>query len=279
MGRSFWVMDNVSLIEQLKLVNGNPGATLFSPKVTYRAAWDNDAAIDYHLGSDSEDVRITIFSPENEKVRVFTGGTSRSDQSEKQDKMLMSGTARLETGEGFHRLHWDLRTYGASPGEGRRGGRGPLVPPGRYRVVLNSGDTELVTFLELLPDPGMIADGMKMADYREQFNLGLKVRDLALSVRELTDRVDEKWLEMNSKGVNALNRKERQLYGPLTQVRNELITAEGPYTVPVLNDQVGYLYSMVSSSDQRPGKDAYIRYDELVKWYDRLKERFEGLIN
>ncbi|MEZ5012355.1 MAG: hypothetical protein R2744_12595 [Bacteroidales bacterium] len=145
--------------------------------------------------------------------------------------------------------------------------------------MLNAGDTELETFLELLPDPGMIADGMKFSDYREQFNLSIKVRDLAISVKELTDKVDGNWNELNNKGIDKLGRKERQLFGSLTEVRNELVTADGPYTMPVLNDQVSYLYSMVSSVDQRPGKDAYVRYDELVNWYSRLKDRCDELIN
>ncbi|MEZ5012354.1 MAG: hypothetical protein R2744_12590 [Bacteroidales bacterium] len=59
-------------------------------------------------------------------MRVFTAGAGTVEDG---DKMFISGTQGLETGAGYHRLEWDLRTYGASAGTGRRGGRGPLVPP------------------------------------------------------------------------------------------------------------------------------------------------------
>jgi hypothetical protein len=41
----------------------------------------------------------------------------------------------------------------------------------------------------------------------------------------------------------------------------------------MLQDQVMYLYSMVTGADQRPGRDAYERLAELVKWHEDLVGR------
>ena len=42
-----------------------------------------------------------------------------------------------------------------------------------------------------------------------------------------------------------------------------MVTASGTYMQPMLLDQVNYLFSMISRTDQRPGRDAWIRYEEL----------------
>ena len=47
------------------------------------------------------------------------------------------------TGEGAHRVHWDLRDPGAS----LSGGAGPLVPPGKYRVALSKREGGVATAL------------------------------------------------------------------------------------------------------------------------------------
>jgi hypothetical protein len=57
-----------------------------------------------------------------------------------------------------------------------------------------------------------------------------------------------------------------ELYG-------ELFTAEGRYMTPRLVDQITYLRGMLDQGDQRPGKDAYARYEELKNWYNRLAKQ------
>ena len=39
--------------------------------------------------------------------------------------------------------------------------------------------------------------------------------------------------------------------------------------------QIRYLYSMLQRADQRPGKDAYNRYDTLKKWFDDIQKMAE----
>ena len=49
----------------------------------------------------------------------------------------------------------------------------------------------------------------------------------------------------------------------LAKLQEQFITAEGRYMTPMLLNQVSYLNSMLNRADQKPGRDAYIRYDEL----------------
>jgi len=49
----------------------------------------------------------------------------------------------------------------------------------------------------------------------------------------------------------------------LSAIYAKLMTATGPYPQPMLVDQLSYLASMLDSADQKPGRDAYVRFDEL----------------
>jgi len=49
-------------------------------------------------------------------------------------------------------------------------------------------------------------------------------------------------------------------------------TADDRYPQPMLADQANYLYSMINSADQKPGKDAYIGLDELQTIFKSQQE-------
>ena len=57
-----------------------------------------------------------------------------------------------------------------------------------------------------------------------------------------------------------VNRKNKE---KLSALYAKLVTATGPYPQPMLVDQLSYLFSMLNRADQKPGRDAYIRFDEL----------------
>ena len=63
----------------------------------------------------------------------------------------------------------------------------------------------------------------------------------------------------------------------LEKIERQLETAKGTYQQPMLVAQLSYLASMLDRADQRPGKDARIRIDELEAWLARLKKEFAAL--
>ena len=279
MGRSFWIMDNISPLNQLQMIGGGPDAVLLNPLVSYRASWSNGAAIDYSAGNGGQDLRITIYDPDGNPVRLFLSGSDNDLTAD--EKLLSSGAQPLKSVKGVHRLNWDLRSFGPSSGQERRGGRGPVVVPGRYRVVLKSGEREMSAALEVLPDPAVIADGMTFSDYREQYDLSVKVRSLAMASGELSESIKTRLTplaEKRDKGER-LTKRENSIYNSLSGLEKMLFTDEGPYPQPMLNDQISYLYSMITSTDQKPGKDAYTRYNDMLKKHVEIKEEYDRLNN
>ena len=97
-------------------------------------------------------------------------------------------------------------------------------------------------------------DGVTHADLIAQESLGLRVRDLLSMANRVAARIHK---ARESADVNQKN-KER-----LAAVYDDLVTASGPYPQPKLIDQISYLFSMLNSADQKPGRDAYMRFDEL----------------
>jgi len=60
----------------------------------------------------------------------------------------------------------------------------------------------------------------------------------------------------------------------LRQIHSLVVTAGGSYPRPMLVSQIQYLYGMTTRADQLPGRDAYVRYEELKGQLGELRERF-----
>lgn len=264
MGRSFWIMDDISPLRELSRIGNGDVTYLFSPGNTFRSPSVQGNYINYYLGEDSENVRLIIENTDGKAIMEFSSEKDRQ-------------AARTK---GFHRLMWNLRTYGPSSG-GRRPSRGPKVIPGRYNITLLVDDTEYKSTMEVLPDPVIVADGMSYGDYKEQFDLSVKIVGLITEAAGITSEIEKLYNDLNDKkkAKGRLSRKDTRLFISLNELRNKLVTASIRYPQPMLNDQLRYLYSMVSATDQKIGNDAFIRYDELKERLFSITNSFEGLVD
>ncbi len=257
MGRSFWIMDNISPLHEFDPADIKEEPVFFTADDTYRSPERRGLYIDYFLPEEVESARIEIQNTEGELVKTIEGETSR----------------------GFHRLIWDLRVDIEMPGEsGRRRFRGPKAIPARYVAALVVNDRRMTSGFDLLPDPRIIEAGMNFSAYQQQYELSMDIIELFKKTTELTDSINEV-LEPgvgDDKEKKRESRKQARIKDELKEIRSELVTRDDiRYPQPMLSDQVMYLYSMLSRADQRPGKDAYTRYNELLEKYDTLNDRYE----
>jgi len=245
MGRSFWIMDNISPLHLFFPPGNNNRWTIFKPLDTYRSPERRGLHLDYFLPSEVSSVTIEIKDGNGETVNTLTGKGST----------------------GFHRLIWDLRARVDLPEDGaRRRIRGPEVVPARYTAgFLVNNERQLAGF-DILPDPRIIEYGMTYSDYEEQYDLCKKVINLYMETAKLIDQVNNV-LEPERENIEEQikeGRKERRIKEEIREIKFKLVTMENiRYPQPMLEQQIIYLYSMISSTDQKPGKDAYERYDEL----------------
>ena len=96
----------------------------------------------------------------------------------------VTGTAALTTRPGMNRFVWDFGGAGGARG-------GPLVPPGRYEIVLRVGDRSLRQEVELLMDPRVAADGVTVMDLQEQYILSLTIQQTMQEAMETDRRVQQ----------------------------------------------------------------------------------------
>jgi len=257
MGRSFWLMDDISPLHEYSS-GKNSEPQLFTTRKAFRSRVTRGANIDYYLPETLEDISV--------EIKEFSGSPVASLQA--------SGE------EGFHRLSWGLTKSSGSSSAGRRGSSGIKVVPGRYKVLLNAGDITLETSFSVLPDPRVMHDGMSQENFQEQYDLCEKVQALRSRARAFQGELDSVWEPMNKEKAEGKRQKAkiRNKYKVLSDIRDQLVSKRGAYPQPMLTSQISYLYSMISRADQKPGKDAYIRYEELKAQLEKLESDFNTLI-
>lgn len=170
-GRGFWILDDVSAIQQ-GILNYNT-LKVFTPKQTYhfnsagaipgldagRAIGQNapdGVIIDYSLPekADTNTLSLEIL---NEKGNVLRRYTNKKDSAFKPYPGGPPAATLLPADKGFNRFVWDMRTSVVSPdiaGAFIYGDyRGFKVAPGKYKAVLKYKNNSSQSEINILPDP------------------------------------------------------------------------------------------------------------------------------
>ena len=116
------------------------------------------------------------------------------------------------------------------------------------------------------------------ADVQAQEELALEIQLFSDDVSKLIAKIDEAREKLkNSLDTESANRRQIRMKEQLDQVYYKLVTPPGTYMQPMLSSQTGYLSSMIGRADQRPGKDAYDRFEELKRRFEAIKAEFNEL--
>ena len=278
MGRGVWILDNVSALHQLAQPT-TAAARLLEPRAAHRFRYDvmtgpadpqfiaPGAIIDYALAADaSESLRLDVLDSQGTVIRTFTGGPPvgvETTQAMRAPQTRSAGPPALSSKAGAHRFIWDLRHNGAA---GPRGG-GPMVAPGDYRLRLSLGAFTEERSLKVLSDPRLVKDNVTDAMIIEQTKLLLDIRDKVLEARAVLQKLKETraaaLADTTSTGAARVKATDA--------VIAKLETAGGFYPQPMLIDQFASISRMLSQADQKPGRDAYERFADLVKELEAIK--------
>jgi hypothetical protein len=165
---------------------------------------------------------------------------------------------RVTKEAGVNRFVWDVRNS-----------VGLSVPPGAYQARLKTGDATATQPFNVLIDPRVAAGGVTVADLKEQFDHNLRMRDLTAEANQLVNRVRA---GMSGAGGDTAA-KLKAIYEQLVN------TPEGVrYNKPGLQSHIQYLAGMTTGTDQKIGRDAIARYQELKKALDALKAETDRLL-
>jgi len=278
MGRSFWIMDNVSLLHQLatrrELILRSE-AYLFQPREAYRmryslASMSPDqpeypppgATIDYYMaGEPGGEVTLEILDGKGTVVRSFAA--QQPEAAAPPAAARRGGASAPFTKHAWHnRFLWDLRHTGPS------GSAGPLVIPGSYQVRLSVGEWSQTRPLDVRIDPRVAAEGVTQADLQGQLDLGLKVRDAIDEARALAAKMT---------GARQAMRVDSAASKQLQALIGRVVTADIVYPQPMLIDQLSNVARMIGQADQKVGRDAFVRVDDLLKEMAAIKAELAKL--
>ncbi len=288
MGRSLWIMDNITPLQQIAERREGivaAGAYLFPPREAYRMHYSPSggspdlpeypapgALIDYYFrGKPEGEVRIDILDSASRLLRSFTSeGAPGGGAGSSSGRRRGVPSAAVPKQAGLNRFSWDMRIEGpAASGDGYSSRSGPLIPPGTYQVRLTAGESwSQMRSFEVRIDPRVTAAGITQADLDEQYALGVKLRDAISEAIQLASKIEE--IGAKAKADPARARQLQSLFG-------RIVTAPIVYPQPMLIDQLSNVARMLSQADQKPGRDAFVRFDDLMKELAAIKAEFAKL--
>ncbi len=294
MGRGFWILDNLTPLHQLDADVATAELHLFQPREAYRMRYrvfqrhpgdpeyrPPGALIDFYvaealegpftldiLDAEGELVRRFLHTPAPDSVESETAQPEEAPMHTRESHVGPVPQESLDVTAGHNRFRWNLRYPGTWDKDETESGNGPLAPPGTYQVRLSHNGTETTQSFSLLIDPRVAENGITQADLEAQWTLNLKIRDAISEAKQLAEDVEAtRAAAEEDEDVSELDRLHAALVN----------TKEGSYPPPVLISQLQYLYGMTSRADQRPGADAYTRYERLKTELEGLKKNWAEL--
>ena len=287
MGRSFWILYDLTPLHEIDASVAAASAHLFAVKDPYRVRTrrrpggstdarppdepqypEVGANIDYYLASEPEgELALDILDADGDVIRSFSSDDSGETNVVPPDAGM--GTPKLEKSAGMHRFTWQLRYPGPWHEDAERSGRmGPMVAPGSYQARFTLGSWSRTVSFEAKLDPRVVAEGyVSSEDIVAQVELGLKARDALSRARLASARLDD-----------ALTSATGATRTALEELKQELVTAPRRYSQPMLIDQLSYLYANLDRADQRPGVDAFERYQSLKRQLDEQVAKLDELL-
>jgi len=295
-GRAFWILDNLSSVQQVGAGSSPKMAALYKPRDGYRTDIGRgllNPTFEYYLPVGSQGpVSFEILDADGELVNTYSSADGPAKPTAvvitTPDPMMAGREAQLGERRGASGQR-------GGRGQGRRGqgrggdrGRGGNKPqvtlneglnrfawnvrhqlglaatPGDYRLRMKIGDVTFEETFTVLIDPRLGVDGITAADLAEQFQHSLRMRELNDNLKDLVASV-------TAAQANSTNSGSKQA---VDAVAAQLFTESVRYGVPGLQAQIRYL-GRATRPDQKLGSDVRNRYAQMRRQLDELRAEFE----
>lgn len=304
-GRSFWILDDLSALQQSNGLLTNKTAQIFQPKATYKFNFStpdkprpelgqNPASgviFDYYLpeAMDTTTLTLEVLDKKGEVIRSY------SNQKDKDFKPFTGGpppAKLLPAKMGLNRFNWDLRreTFVPVSGVFALGDyRGSLVAPDTYTLRLSTEKDTVTTICEVLADPRIKAS---TKDYAAQQAILKSIEKTFNATHEAVNRMrkvkkqveaftalakeKEEWKELVEKGKTVLEKItawEEHLIQPQQKTFQDVINFPNQ-----LNSDLMDLKSRVDERSPAPTKGAQQRLADLMEVWKGYEAELNRII-
>ena len=303
LGRSFWILDDLSALQQIDNILLADQLQLYEPRTNYRyvggrrtgGSGTNPAAgaiIDYFLPEelDTTELLLEILDDNGELIRSY------SNQKDKNFKKYDGGPQApklLSSKKGINRINWDLRRA-SLPGVEKvftlGSYAGSFVAPGDYTIRITDGSTSIEKPLSVKADPRM---NIPQAAYDEQLATLIALEETAKNINEsvtdfrevkkriasineqLADIDNTDSLQVHSKAIlDKINSWEQFLIQPKQKTFQDVINFPNKLNAEIMN-----LISRINGNDPQLTKGVKERRDELLAEWAELKAQMDEIIN
>ncbi|MEQ9412692.1 MAG: glycosyl hydrolase, partial [Cyclobacteriaceae bacterium] len=298
-GRSFWMIDDLTPLQQLSREIESKKSHLFKPMPTYRMAggsgWGspdrrlegenhpNGVMMHYYLAStdESSEVSIDVMEMDGDIIQTF------SNKSKER-------STQLQVSKGGNRFVWNMRYPGYKTFPGlvfySSPNIGPKAVPGKYKARLTVNGQVTEQEFEIVKDPRVTTT---QQEFQDQFDFLSKVRDKVsdahqgiLDIRRIkTDlgyvktKVDEK--PENKNLLDAMKKFESDLTvieNNIHQTKNE--ARQDPLNFGVkLNNRLAFLMYEQGTGDFPPTQQAEEFRVEISRQIDDELNKLDALID
>ena len=313
MGRSFWILDNLTSLRDWKSDSKNADAILFPPSAATRWRYSGNfhdtgakgknppaaAMVEYFLKAKSEkEVTIEILDSKGTVVRTLKSEAEPREWAinDPDEGSFEEKEADLKNDAGVQRAFWDFRYEGAkkiwrAKIDAGDPSAGPLAAPGAYTVRLTVNGKSQSHPLVLKADPRL---SMSAADYDAQASLSLAIRDdvtrltkivntlrsvrtQVLARRDLVkgDKTAAEWVKTADALAPKLDALEDKLHNPKAEVVYDILAFKGGAK---LYSRLIPLYSFVVESDGVPTQGMREVYATMKAEVDALEKEWTALL-
>ncbi|PPK84117.1 sortilin (neurotensin receptor 3) [Neolewinella xylanilytica] len=290
-GRSFWMIDDLTPLQQLDEVAANADFHLFKPENAWRmggssrssrtAGQNHPGGVNFHVylseeaAKDSMPMTLSVLR-EGDTIRSWN--TTATEDNKK-----------LKLKAGGQTVNWDMSYPDGVEFDNMilwwAGSGGPMALPGEYQVSLTYGEREQVRTFAIKPDPRVQASE---ADREAQFTFMKEVQDktseahqviidlrkLRSQIEELQQRIDDEEVIAAGKTIiDSLTAVEKSLY----QTQNR--SGQDPLNYPIrLTNKLAHLNSLTGIGTYRPTAAAYAVKEELTEQIDEEIATYERIV-
>ena len=291
-GRSFWILDDLTPVQNITPEVLEEPSVLFQPRNAYRtqargfrggAAPESPpygAVFFYFLKERPEgQVTLEVLDPKGQVIRTF----SSTDKSRE----------KVSAEPGLNRFVWNFSYPAPEVVEGAVMSlariRGAAAPPGKYSVKLTVGETAQTREFEIVRDPRWSATD---SDLRDQFALASdigeelgKVNSAIKQIRSIREQAEfildkaknKDYADTLKKSFEVLDEKMAAVEEKLIQTMTE--AGQDPINYPPkLDNQFAYLLSIVNYQDAKPTSGCYERFDDLKREFQPIRENLDSII-
>jgi len=286
-GRSFWIIDDLTPLHQIKNDMTNQDLFVFKPLPSYRMNGGNGRTSktqgQNHVGGVGVNFYVKDTATADTISLAFLDSNKQliKKYSNHPDKVKKEGQLKVKPGS--NQFNWNMMYPDAEKVKGMilwwASLSGPKALPGNYTVELTKNGTSKSQEFTILKDPRTEATD---ADMKAQFDFILSVRDKMTEIHKALKNVKKVKGQIAQLKKSADKEKDKELLDFATKISKAVTVIENnlyqtksksnqdPLNFPIkLNNKLGHLNSLSSIGNFKPTDQAVAFKNEITKQIDK----------